>query len=136
MPLSARAPPRPSRETHGHHRTSPHAASTGRDLHTRVRVLAARADRTLGSCHIGRLTAPPEPAPIPGRPPTPGRGPTSGQGPYARTSRPDTLIGPDNALPLRRVLDDGRPAHWILRIRLVDEYRGHAAVHTGLLDLV
>ncbi|MEU6311479.1 M24 family metallopeptidase [Streptomyces sp. NPDC047014] len=91
---------------------------TGRELYTEVRALAAKAGRSLGSWHCGRLT---------------GTAPAS----YAEAvTRPEFFIGPDNGWPLRRTLGEGWRAHWILQIRLVDEHRGHAAVHTELLDLV
>ncbi|MEU8760315.1 M24 family metallopeptidase [Streptomyces sp. NPDC048659] len=90
---------------------------TGRELHARVRELAAGAGRALGGRHCGRLT-----------------GPAPGARPGA--ARPELLIGPDNALPLRRRLADGGRAHWILHVHLVDERGGHGAVHTELLDLV
>ncbi|MFE2324256.1 M24 family metallopeptidase [Streptomyces sp. NPDC059385] len=90
---------------------------TGRELHAEVRALAAKAGRSLGARHCGRLT---------GTPPTT----------HAVETRPELCIGPDNDLPLRRILEDGGQAHWILQIHLVDEHRGHAAVHTELLDLV
>ncbi|MGW6407786.1 M24 family metallopeptidase [Streptomyces vinaceus] len=90
---------------------------TGRKLHAKVRGLAAEAGRTLGAWHCGRLT---------------------GTAPAARAEavRPEVFIGPDNDRPLRRTLAQGWRAHWILQVHLVDEHRGHAAVHTELLDLV
>ncbi|MFK0216667.1 M24 family metallopeptidase [Streptomyces vinaceus] len=90
---------------------------TGRELHAKVRGLAAEAGRTLGAWHCGRLT---------------GTAPAT----RAEAVRPEVFIGPDNDMPLRRTLAQGWRAHWILQIHLVDEHRGHAAVHTELLDLV
>ncbi|MGE7385262.1 M24 family metallopeptidase [Streptomyces sp. NPDC004126] len=91
-------------------------AITGRALHAEVRATAARADRTLGAWHVGRLT---------------GTAPAT----HAETTRPEAFISPENTRPLRRALQEGWRAHWILEIRLVDEYMGHAAVHAELLDL-
>ncbi|MFE5541097.1 M24 family metallopeptidase [Streptomyces sp. NPDC056492] len=90
---------------------------TGRELYAKVSRMAATADWTLGARHCGRLT---------------GTAPT----PHAEATRPELFIGPDNDRPLRRTVEGGWRAHWILRIRLVDEHSGHAAVHTELLDLV
>ncbi|MDH6537651.1 M24 family metallopeptidase [Streptomyces sp. SPB4] len=90
---------------------------TGRELHARIRALAAGAGRTPGAWHAGRLT---------GTPPAT----------HAETTRPEAFIGPDNDRPLRRTLEEGWRAHWILEIHLVDEVHGHAGVHTELLDLV
>ncbi|WP_424216186.1 M24 family metallopeptidase (plasmid) [Streptomyces sp. BI20] len=89
---------------------------TGCELHGRIRDLAAKLGRGLGGRHCGRLT---------------------GAAPEVRTevTRPEEFIGPDNDRPLRRTLREGRQAHWILRIQLVDERCGHSAVHTELLDL-
>ncbi|MFC9590525.1 M24 family metallopeptidase [Streptomyces sp. NPDC056944] len=92
-------------------------AITGRALYAEVRSLAARADRSLGAWHCGRLTG-------------------TAPAPHAEATRPEVFIGPDNDRPLRRTLEEGWRAHWILQIHLVDEQRGHAAVHTELLDLV
>ncbi|MGT2531649.1 M24 family metallopeptidase [Streptomyces nojiriensis] len=91
---------------------------TGRELHAEVRDLAAKTGRSPGAWHCGRLTGTPSPTP------------------HAVAARPELYISPDNDLPLRRILEDGGQAHWILQIHLVDEQRGHAAVHTELLDLV
>ncbi|MGW4503724.1 M24 family metallopeptidase [Streptomyces sp. NPDC004436] len=87
---------------------------TGRELHAEVRALAAGAGRILGARHCGRLTGTPS-------------------GPHAAAVRPEAFIGPDNDRPLRRTLEEGRPAHWLLQIRLVDGRRGHTAIHTELL---
>ncbi|MFD4372368.1 M24 family metallopeptidase [Streptomyces sp. NPDC058486] len=89
---------------------------TGRELYAKVRDMAAEADRSLGAWHCGRLT---------------GTAPAT----YAEATRPEDFIGPDNDRPLRRTLEEGWRAHWILQIHLVDEYSGYAAVHTELLDL-
>ncbi|MFF4323370.1 M24 family metallopeptidase [Streptomyces sp. NPDC001568] len=93
------------------------ASITGRELYAKVRGLAAGAGRNLAARHCGRLTGP---------------GPAA----HAQGTRPEDFIGPDNDRPLRRTLEEGRRAHWILQIHLVDEHRGPAAVHTELLDLV
>ncbi|MFJ3841476.1 M24 family metallopeptidase [Streptomyces sp. NPDC090054] len=90
---------------------------TGRELYAKVRGLAARAGRSLGARHCGRLT---------------GTAPTA----RAEAARPEDFIGPDNDRPLRRTLEEGLRAHWILQIHLLDEHHGPAAVHTELLDLV
>ncbi|MFF3171538.1 M24 family metallopeptidase [Streptomyces sp. NPDC057900] len=90
---------------------------TGRELYAEVRGLAAGTGRSLGSRHCGRLT---------------GTAPAT----RAESARPDMFIGPDNDRPLRRTLDEGWRAHWILQLHLVDDHSGHAAVHTELLDLV
>ncbi|MET8752429.1 M24 family metallopeptidase [Streptomyces sp. NPDC004667] len=90
---------------------------TGRRLHTEMRTLAAETGLTLGSWHVGRLT---------GTPPAT----------HAETTRPEAFIGPDNDRPLRRTLEEGWRAHWILEIHLVDHRHGNAGVHTELLDLV
>ncbi|MFF8507706.1 M24 family metallopeptidase [Streptomyces sp. NPDC015492] len=89
---------------------------TGRELHARVRDLAAGAGRRTGSWHCGRLT---------------GTAPAG----YAEAMRRESFIGPDNDLPLRRTLEEGWRAHWILEVSLVDESGGRAAVHAELLDL-
>ncbi|MGW8330865.1 M24 family metallopeptidase [Streptomyces sp. NPDC055897] len=90
---------------------------TGGELYAKVRGLAAKAGRSLGARHCGRLTG-------------------TTPAPHAEATRPEVLIGPHNDRPLRRTLAGGWRAHWILQIRLVDEHRGYAAVHTELLDLV
>ncbi|MCZ0983298.1 M24 family metallopeptidase [Streptomyces diastatochromogenes] len=90
---------------------------TGRELYAKVRGLAAEAGRSLGVRHCGRLTG-------------------TAPAPHAEATRPEVFIGPDNDRPLRRTLEEGWRAHWILQVHLVDGHRGHAAVHTELLDLV
>ncbi|MER6445390.1 M24 family metallopeptidase [Streptomyces venezuelae] len=92
-------------------------AITGRALHAEVQAVAATADRRLGAWHIGRLT---------------GTAPAT----RAEATMHEAFISPENTRPLRRTLEEGWRAHWILEIRLVDECTGHAAVHTELLDLV
>ncbi|MEU8775443.1 M24 family metallopeptidase [Streptomyces sp. NPDC048606] len=89
---------------------------TGRELYAEVRALAARVGRSLGARHCGRLTG-------------------TAPAPRARATRPEVFIGPDNDRPLRRTLEEGGRAHWILQVHLVDEHHGRAAVHTELLDL-
>ncbi|MEV7541579.1 M24 family metallopeptidase [Streptomyces sp. NPDC089915] len=90
---------------------------TGRELYAEVLRLAAEAGRSLGAPHCGRLTG-------------------TAPAPYEEAARPEVFIGPDNGLPLRRTLEEGWRAHWILQIHLVDERHGHTAVHAELLDLV
>ncbi|MFG2972151.1 M24 family metallopeptidase [Streptomyces sp. NPDC048331] len=90
---------------------------TGHELYATIRDLAAKAGRSLGgAAHCGRLTG-------------------TAPAPRAGATRPEVFIGPDNDRPLRRTSEEGVRAHWILQIHLVDEPRGHAAVHTELLDL-
>ncbi|MFJ8159470.1 M24 family metallopeptidase [Streptomyces sp. NPDC096136] len=91
-------------------------AVTGRELHAEVLALAAKAERALGAWHAGRLT---------------GTAPAT----HADAVRQEAFICPENDRPLRRTLEEGWRAHWILEIRLVDEFLGHAGVHTELLDL-
>ncbi|MFF3018518.1 M24 family metallopeptidase [Streptomyces sp. NPDC057939] len=90
---------------------------TGRELYAKVRGLAARAGRSLGVRHCGRLTG-------------------TAAAAHAEGARPEVFIGPDNDRPLRRTLEEGVRAHWILQIHLLDEHRGPVAVQTELLDLV
>ncbi|MEV6735295.1 hypothetical protein [Streptomyces sp. NPDC051364] len=90
---------------------------TGRELHAEIRALAAKAGWTLGAWHVDRLT---------------------GQSPAVSSSDmpADLYVGPDNDQPLRRSVDGGWRAHWILEIRLLDEYRGIGGSFKQLLDLV
>ncbi|MER7736545.1 M24 family metallopeptidase [Streptomyces erythrochromogenes] len=90
---------------------------TGRELYAKVRALAARAGRSLAARHCGRLTG-------------------TAPAPHAEATRPEVFICAENDRPLRRTLEQGCRAHWILQIHLADEHRGHAVVHTELLDLV
>ncbi|WP_405486463.1 M24 family metallopeptidase [Streptomyces sp. NBC_00096] len=90
---------------------------TGRQLHAEVRALAGKAGWSLGTWQVGRLC---------------------GQAPAVGGSDPEpcSFIGPDNDEPLRRTAEGGWRAHWILEIRLVDDYSGFGGSFTQLLDLV
>ncbi|MFG2292372.1 M24 family metallopeptidase [Streptomyces sp. NPDC048603] len=90
---------------------------TGRQLHSAIQALAAGAGRTLGTWQAGRIC---------------GQAPAAG----ASGTKPDSFIGPDNHRPLRRTDGEGRQAHWILEIRLVDDGRGFGGSFKQLLDLV
>ncbi|KIX78088.1 hypothetical protein SF23_08775, partial [Streptomyces sp. MBRL 10] len=50
-------------------------------------------------------------------------------------ARPESLIGPDNELPLRRTTPDGRQAHWSLELHLVDARSTFGGSHADLLGL-
>ncbi|MFJ9821898.1 M24 family metallopeptidase [Streptomyces sp. NPDC101151] len=95
---------------------------TGGQLHAEARAIAAKAGWTLGGRHIGRLAGTTPTANVHG----------------VRADSPvqaDSFLCPDNDRPLRRTVQDGWQAHWILEIHLVDEHRGFGGSHKGLLDL-
>ncbi|MEU5539776.1 M24 family metallopeptidase [Streptomyces sp. NPDC020362] len=89
---------------------------TGRHLHAEVQAIVAKAGRTLGGWHVGRLV---------GSPPTV----------TSHSAQAGSFLCPDNDQPLRRTVQGGWQAHWILEIHLVDEHQGFGGSHKGLLDL-
>ncbi|MFB7176102.1 M24 family metallopeptidase [Streptomyces sp. NPDC056257] len=90
---------------------------TGRELHAEVRALAGKAGWSLGTWQVGRLC---------------GQEPAAG----GFDPEPCSFIGPDNDEPLRRTAAGGWRAHWILEIRLVDDFSGFGGSFKQLLDLV
>ncbi len=50
-------------------------------------------------------------------------------------SRTHNMIMPGSTKPMRRPLDDGRTAHWILEVHLVDRERGFGGFYEELLTL-
>ncbi|MFE0186640.1 M24 family metallopeptidase [Streptomyces sp. NPDC059008] len=91
-------------------------AVTGRQLHAEVQALAAKAGWTPAGWYAGHLA---------------GAAPAA----HAQDARADSYIGPDNALPLRRIDEGGWRAHWVLEIHLVDEHQGFGGSYKELLDL-
>ncbi|MEU1408886.1 M24 family metallopeptidase [Streptomyces sp. NPDC005728] len=89
---------------------------TGRQLHTEVQGIVAKAGWTLGGWHVGCLA---------------GAAPTAN----SDSSPAGSFLCPDNDQPLRRTVQGGWQAHWILEIHLVDEHQGFGGSHKGLLDL-
>ncbi|MGW5401430.1 M24 family metallopeptidase [Streptomyces sp. NPDC003952] len=90
---------------------------TGRELHGEIRGLAAKAGWALGTWHAGRLCG------------------QASAAVDASGVRTDLLVGPDNDRPLRRTVEGGWKAHWIVEIRLVDECQGFGGSFKQLLDL-
>lgn len=90
---------------------------TGRQLHAEMQALTWKAGWSLGTWQVGRLC---------------------GQAPAVGGSAPEpcSFIGPDNDEPLRRTAAGGWRAHWILEMRLVDDYSGFGGSFKQLLDLV
>lgn len=90
---------------------------TGRQLHAEMQALTRKAGWSLGTWQVGRLC---------------------GQAPAVGGSAPEpcSFIGPDNDEPLRRTAAGGWRAHWILEMRLVDDYSGFGGSFKQLLDLV
>ncbi|MFG2235760.1 M24 family metallopeptidase [Streptomyces sp. NPDC048723] len=90
---------------------------TGGRLHAELLVLAATSGWTPAGWHCGHLV---------------GADPAAG----VRDARPDAYICAENDRPLRRTVEGGWQAHWILEIHLVDEHRGFGGSYKRLLDLV
>ncbi|EXU92865.1 M24 family metallopeptidase [Streptomyces noursei] len=90
---------------------------TGSQLHSEVKAHAAKAGWALGGWHAGRLVGAPSAANAPGTP-------------------ADAYVGPGNDRPLRRTVQGGWRAHWILEIHLIDEHHGFGGSYKQLLDLV
>ncbi|MFJ3857358.1 M24 family metallopeptidase [Streptomyces sp. NPDC090085] len=92
------------------------AGITGRELYAALGGLVGKAGWSLVGPHAGRLA-----------------GGTPSADPCC--TRPESLIGPDNELPLRRPTPDGRQAHWSLELHLVDARSTFGGSHADLLDL-
>ncbi|MFE5860973.1 M24 family metallopeptidase [Streptomyces virginiae] len=90
---------------------------TGRGLHAELQALAATSGWTVAGWHCGHLV---------------GADPSAG----VRDVRPDAYICAENDRQLRRTLQGGWQAHWILEIHLVDARRGFGGSYKRLLDLV
>ncbi|MFB7255575.1 M24 family metallopeptidase [Streptomyces nojiriensis] len=93
------------------------ARLTGGRLHAELRALAAAAGWTVAGWHCGHLV---------------GADPSAG----AWDARPEAYICPENDRPLRRTVEGGWQAHWVLEIHLVDGLRGFGGSYKRLLDLV
>ncbi|MEU6280215.1 M24 family metallopeptidase [Streptomyces sp. NPDC047028] len=89
---------------------------TGRQLHTEVQAGTTKAGWTPGGWHVGRLVGATSDAPT-------------------HTRRVSSFLCSDHDQPLRRTVEGGWQAHWMLEIHLVDEHRGFGGSHKGLLDL-
>ncbi|PWK71241.1 metallopeptidase family M24 [Streptomyces sp. CG 926] len=90
---------------------------TGGRLHTLLLALAAESGWTVGGWHSGHLV---------------GADPSAD----VRGARPAAYICAENDRPLRRAVEGGWQAHWILEIHLVDGSRGFGGSYKRLLDLV
>ncbi|MGZ9935315.1 M24 family metallopeptidase [Streptomyces sp. NC-S4] len=93
------------------------ARLTGARLHAELLTLAAGAGWAVGGWHCGHLV---------------GADPAAGVG----EARPEAYICPENDRPLRRTVEGGRQAHWVLEIHLADGIRGFGGSYKRLLDLV
>ncbi|MFF3619600.1 M24 family metallopeptidase [Streptomyces sp. NPDC002467] len=93
------------------------AGISGRELHEVLRALAAKAGWSLGGWQAGHLV---------GEVPAP----------HPRGARAEAYIGPDNGRPLRRTVQGGWQAHWLLEVHLVDEHRGFGGSFKQLLALI
>ncbi|GAA2663189.1 M24 family metallopeptidase [Streptomyces lunalinharesii] len=93
------------------------SALTAGQLHAEVKAQAAKAGWALGGWHAGRLVGTPSAPNAPGTP-------------------ADAYLAPGNDRPLRRTVQGGWRAHWILEIHLIDEHHGFGGSYKQLLDLV
>ncbi|MFE9480107.1 M24 family metallopeptidase [Streptomyces spororaveus] len=93
------------------------ARITGGRLHAEVLALAAESGWTVAGWHCGHL---------------------AGADPAAdgRAAPPDAYICAENDRPLRRTVEGGWQAHWILEIHLVDGSGAFGGSYKRLLDLV
>ncbi|MFE2166648.1 M24 family metallopeptidase [Streptomyces sp. NPDC059447] len=89
---------------------------SGREMHEVLQALAAKAGWSLGGWQTGHLV---------GEVPAP----------YPRGARTEAYIAPDNGRPLRRTVQGGWQAHWLLEVHLVDERRGFGGSFKQLLTL-
>ncbi|MFE1869403.1 M24 family metallopeptidase [Streptomyces sp. NPDC059496] len=80
-------------------------------------ALLAEAGWTVAGWHCGHLV---------------GADPSTG----VRDARPDAYLCAENDRPLRRTVEGGWRAHWILEVHLVDGPGGFGGSHKRLLDLV
>lgn len=87
---------------------------TGRRLYAEVQAVAAKSGWTLGGWHVGHLV---------------------GADPAAHAHPGHAYLCADNDQPLRRTVQGGWQARWILEIHLIDEHQGFGGTYKGLLDL-